>query len=137
MAVDKSQDGIGVSPAPNHARASVEYDALLTVDDSGMVCHCDGATELLFDYRCTELVGQHVSLVLPELKESELMRDGQVSPRLRFLAHIGHAFKVVARNGQVFPGDLILLKDFGNSWPARLRLIVRAAPVRTTDMQRV
>jgi hypothetical protein len=99
------------------------HHIVLALDDSGVIHGCERAGELL-NYGCSELIGQHVSLVLPELKDSELMRDGRPSPRLRFLARIGHRFHVVTRDGRHFLSDLFL-NCIGNADAASLRLIVR------------
>jgi len=98
--------------------------AALTLDERGMICDCDPAAEALFKCRRSELVWRHVSLLLPQLAEFELMPNGQANPRLRFLCHIGQRFQAVAQDGEHFASELFLnLLD--NIERGRLSLIVR------------
>ena len=98
--------------------------ALLAIDDDGAIHDCDEVTEALFGYRRGEIVGRHISVILPELKRSPLVQDGRPSPRLRFLCRIGHLFEGMTRSGRCFASELFL-NCLGHSGPARLRLIVR------------
>jgi hypothetical protein len=121
-----------LSVAPAGGRRSViaggarEDMAVLTLDDRGMICDCDRASETLFRYRRSELVWQHVSMLLPQLAGLELMSNGQPNPRLRFLCHIGRHFQAVTQDGEHFASELFLnvLDNMGRS---RLLLIVRPA----------
>jgi PAS domain S-box-containing protein len=99
--------------------------AVLAISDDGRIHDCDQAAEALFGYRPGELVGQHISVVLPELGKSPLVRDGKPCPQLRFLCRIGHLFQAETRSGRRFSADLFL-NSLGHSGPARVRLIVRA-----------
>jgi hypothetical protein len=65
-----------------------------------------------------------IRVLLPELKDAELMQDGQLSGRIRFLAGI-HGFETVTRDGRRFASDLFI-HALGND-AARLRLIMRPA----------
>jgi PAS domain-containing protein len=110
----------------NIAVGTGEDVASLTLDDRGMVCDCNGAVEELFKYRRSELVWRHVSMLLPQLAELELMQNGQPNPRMRFLCRIGHRFQAVAQDGGRFASELFLnLLD--NTGHSRLSLIVRPA----------
>jgi PAS domain-containing protein len=86
----------------------VSGEAVLVLDDAGIICGCDDAAEALLKYCRVELINRHVSLLLPELREGEFMRDGKLSPRIRFLCHIGHRFRVITKDGQCFFGELFL-----------------------------
>ena len=86
----------------------IHGEAVMVIDEEGTICGCDDAAQVLFKYCRHELVGQHVSLVLPELSEGELMRDGKPIPRLRLLCSIGHEFRVLTRDGQWLRGEVFL-----------------------------
>lgn len=98
--------------------------ATLLLDQRGMIRGCNGASENLFGYRRSEVVWQHVSMLLPQLADTDLVCDGQLNPRLLFLCRIGGYFKAQKHNGQSFASDLFLL-DLSNSDSSDLRLIVR------------
>jgi hemerythrin-like metal-binding protein/PAS domain S-box-containing protein len=42
------------------------FDAVITIDDSGLIHSCNRATVLMFGYAAEELVGKNVSLLMPE-----------------------------------------------------------------------
>jgi len=100
--------------------------AAMTLDARGMIRYCNRATESLFKYRHSELTWQHVSLLLPELADLELIRNGELNPRLRFLFYTGKHFHLIAKDGTRFDGDLFI-NVLDNTGGGRLSLIVRPA----------
>jgi hemerythrin-like metal-binding protein/PAS domain S-box-containing protein len=42
------------------------FDAVITIDDLGLIQSCNKATELMFGYAAKELVGKNVSLLMPD-----------------------------------------------------------------------
>lgn len=42
------------------------FDAVITIDDLGLIQSCNRATELMFGYASKELVGKNVSLLMPD-----------------------------------------------------------------------
>ena len=98
--------------------------AVLTLNDRGMICDCNRSGEALFRYRRSEMVWQHVSILLPQLADMELVQNGAPNSRLRYLSRIGHRFQAVARDGNCFASELFLnLLD--NNRSRRLLLIAR------------
>lgn len=116
------------------AAGAVDDIAALTLDERGMIRDCSRGAELLFRCRRSELVWRHVSVVLPQLAELELMPNGQPNPRLRFLCRIGRQIEAVTHDGERFASDLFfnVLDSTGQD---RLRLIVRPAEVMTSDCE--
>jgi hypothetical protein len=100
--------------------------AALRLNDRGLVCDCNSAAEALFKYRRGELAWRHVSMLLPQLAEMELMQNGLPNSRLRFLCRIGRRFQAVAQDGERFASELFL-NFFDNIGHGRLSLIVRPA----------
>lgn len=98
----------------------------LSVGEDGAICDCDEALEGLLQYRSGELTGQHVSVVLPELRKGEFIRDGKVNPPLLFLCHIGHRFRLMTRDHQCIYRQ-IFLNALHGSGCRRIRIIVRLA----------
>jgi len=98
--------------------------AVLTLDDRGMISDCNRACEALFRYRRSELVWQHVSMLMPQLAELDLMQNGQPNPRFCFLNRIGRNFQAVTQDGTLFDTELFL-NLLHNNGHYRLSLIVR------------
>lgn len=46
-------------------------DAIITIDRHGIIQHCNSATEYMFKYSSSELIGQNISLLMPEPHRSE------------------------------------------------------------------
>jgi PAS domain-containing protein len=101
-----------VAPYPTAMNACFAHEeqpneaAVLVLDDIGRIRDCDPACEAIFKWSRAELLWRHVSLLLPQLAEWELIRQGQIHPRLRFLTHIGHPFRVKAHDGEEFASEL-------------------------------
>ena len=96
----------------------------LLLDQRGMIRGCNGASANLFGYRRSEIVWQHISLLLPQLADTNLVCDGELNPRLLFLCRIGGYFKAQRQNGQSFASDLFLM-NLSNPGSSDLRMIVR------------
>jgi PAS domain-containing protein len=124
--------GNAAPPGPGHPAPLPADDAVLALDGDGMVRDCNQASEALFKYPRGRLLGQHVSMVLPELKESKVLRDGRPNPRLHFLSHIGRAFLVVACDGHTFSGHLFM-NCTGAPDTAGLQLTVRRVATGVED----
>ncbi len=87
-------------------RAEWQEPPALTLDERGMICDCSRAGEKLFGYGRKDIVWQHVSKLLPELSDIELLKGGQFNPQLGFLCHCGHHFRATNRLGNVFLSEL-------------------------------
>jgi PAS domain S-box-containing protein len=113
--------------AAAHAANTWREPPALTLDARGVIVDCSERGEALFGYSRTELACRHVSEVLPQLSEWELLRDGEPNAHFSFLCHIGHAFQVRPRNGATFLSalSLVCLRDAGETV---LRLI--ASPLQ-------
>jgi PAS domain-containing protein len=96
----------------------------LTLDRYGMIRDCNLAGETLFKYSREEILGRHVSVLLPQLISLPPMHNGQPNAHLRFLCRIGRRFQAVDRDGAHFASELFLnlLDDKGYG---RLSLLVR------------
>lgn len=108
------------------AAVPAEDMAALMLNDRGMIRDCNRLGEALFRYRRSELVWRHVSMLLPQLTELDLLQNGQPNPRLRFLCRIGRQFLAVTRDGEQFASTLFL-NLLGSMGQPGLSLIVRPA----------
>ena len=119
-----SLDGRRIDPASSVDER--EDLAALAVDALGVIRYCNRATAALFKYRFDQLLGQHVSMLLPQLADLQLLQDGQPNARIRFLCRVGHHFEGVAQDGERFTSELFLSVLHGLE-SDRLSLIVRPA----------
>lgn len=55
--------------------------AVLTLDDQGMIRDCSRACEQVFGYPPEELAGRHVSMLLPQLPDTDLVQEGRINAR--------------------------------------------------------
>ena len=118
---------INVNSQPGIVTAHPIKDlATMSLDARGMIRDCNRASESLFEYRRSELVWRHVSILLPQLEELELMQNGQPNPRLRFLCRTGRHFQAVTQNGVHFASELFF-NFLNSSQHGGLSLIVRPA----------
>ncbi len=109
-----------ITPVPRVA----EGEPVLMLDAKGIVQDCSAEGESLFGYRRSELVSQHVSVVLPQLAGMDLIEDGCLNAHLMFHSRIGGYFHVLNRLGDRVAVDLFV-NDLGRQGVHRLRLIVR------------
>ncbi len=98
--------------------------AVLSLDERGMICDCSAAVAEVSGYLPGELLGRHVSFLLPGLPESILVEGGQINPRISFLCHCEHLFHIKDSNGRMLPSQLHLFElNNPNGSPFRMILL--------------
>lgn len=80
----------------------------LTLTPQGVICDCVVPYGSWLGYRRSEIVWRHISALLPDLAEIEIMCGEELNPRLRFLSHIGHLFRLVDSDGKPCRGELFI-----------------------------
>ena len=101
--------------------------ATLTLHSNGMVRTCNQAGGELLGFSVREIIGQHITQLLPQLKKFELVQDKLVNPYLRFLSRIGYHFEVVSKSGVCFSSE-VFFNDIEYLGRHYLRVIIR--PIR-------
>jgi PAS domain S-box-containing protein len=81
----------------------------LILDENGMIRDCSHTSEELFGYKLRELISLHVSKLLPQLSEFDLIQNGQFNPRFVYLCHCGHLFTAQKSEGGTFLSELCLV----------------------------
>lgn len=82
--------------------------AVIALNDTGEIHDCSHGCEEIFGYPANELAGRHVSTLLPQLGDTELVLDDRVHPRLAFLCHCAAPFEARHRNGTRFDSELFI-----------------------------
>lgn len=82
--------------------ASEENDEnrlVLTLHYNGMITECNKAGGKLLGCLPSELIWQHISRLLPQLKNVALMEGPNLNPYLHFLSRVGYKFEVISLKG--------------------------------------
>ena len=107
-ALRESEARARTSEAHAHAVLDTTVDGILTIDDRGRVQSFNPAAERIFGYRAAEVVGQNVSVLMPEPYRGH--HDGYVRAYLetgrRRIIGIGREVVGRRRDGSTFPMDL-------------------------------
>jgi PAS domain-containing protein len=88
--------------AAKHVAASEETDEnrlVLTLHYNGMITECNKAGGKLLGCLPSELIWQHISRLLPQLKNVALMEGANLNPYLHFLSRVGYKFEVISLRG--------------------------------------
>ena len=72
---------------------------VLTLNYSGMISDCNKAGGRLLGCLPSELIWQHISRLLPQLKNIALMQGQNLNPYLHFLSRVGYKFDVISLKG--------------------------------------
>ena len=78
---------------------SDENRLVLTLHYNGMITECNKAGGKLLGCLPSELIWQHVSRLLPQLKNVALMEGSNLNPYLHFLSRVGYKFEVISLRG--------------------------------------
>ncbi len=97
--------------------------AALTLDEEGNILDCNFAAETLFGYESSELLSRHISLLFPQFGDSSLLDGGKLNPKISFMCHCGHLFRVRDSMSRPLVGELHIV-ELGNSGMRTFRVIV-------------
>ena len=106
----RSEQALRESEARLRAIVTTAADAIITIDDQGLIESCNPATERMFDYPASMIIGQNVKMLIPSTAFGT-GRDGlNRSPSTE--EHPVHTLRreVIGRrkNGSTFPIELAL-----------------------------
>ncbi len=104
---------------------AIRYDPpALSLDERGMILDCSKSFEQQFGFRRIDLVWQHVSRLLPQLKNVDLIQAGQINRMLNFLCHCGQLFEAQTQQGESLTARLSFV-HIDNQERRSLKLIVQ------------
>jgi hypothetical protein len=107
----------------NHPVFQEDERAVLTLDVNGLIRSCNKAAARLMECPISLLVWQHVSNILPQLADVQLILDGHINPRLRFLSRVGHRFELAMPGGR-YMSSRIFFNELESSGRHNVRLII-------------
>lgn len=82
--------------------------AVIALDDLGVIQNCNAMCEPMFGYRQDELPGRHISILLPQLQDTEVVQGERVNSHLAFLCHSGIPFNAQRLDGRQFTIELFI-----------------------------
>jgi len=109
-ASDSPEDRDTVNSALLDAILNTAIDAIVTIDDRGMILHANRAVEKLFGHRPSELIGCNVSKLMPEPDHSrhdEYLRQYSKTGK-RNIIGIGRQVLGLRVDGSLIPIDLAI-----------------------------
>lgn len=111
------------SKAPIAGDERDETRLVLTLHFNGMITECNKAGGRLLGCLPSELVWQHISRLLPQLKNIALMEGANLNPYLHFLSRVGYKFDVISHTGVRFMARVFFC-EIGTMGHRFLRVIV-------------
>ncbi|MDD5058689.1 MAG: PAS domain-containing protein [Sideroxydans sp.] len=107
------------------AQLLIRYDPpALSLDERGMILDCSKSFEQQFGFRRIDLVWKHVSRLLPQLKDVDLIQEGKINRLLNFLCHCGLLFQAQTPQGDYLTARLSIV-HIETQGRRSLRLIVQ------------
>jgi PAS domain S-box-containing protein len=95
-------------------------DAIVITDDDGTITSVDPATEQMFGYTASELIGRRASLLLPRARRREfLLRLGAFSQT--HLLGYRHELTAQRKDGVTFPAEIVVNAIVGDGYAAVIR----------------
>lgn len=105
---ERVEQSLRESEALTRAILDTAVDAVITIDDRGMIGSLNRAAEKLFGYKQEELLGRNVKILMPEPYSGE--HDGYLSRYIRtgvpHIIGIGREAMGKRKDGSLFPLDL-------------------------------
>lgn len=122
--VTRQRAPLSEGPAQDSPQRAGKEPASLAIDHEGVIGDCSDNTAALFGFHRGELLGRPISLLFPQLVGIEWLEKGQPNHRVSYLAHIGHCFAALTRDGRQFASKLFV-NELSNGTFSGVLLLVR------------
>jgi len=107
--------------------SSEAQTAVLILNENGFICGCNNAAAELLEGSCHKIAGQHISTIVPQFLQAELLQEGKINPNMRYLSHIGYPFSLRSSNENTIDCNLFF-NEINANGKLSFRLILR--PIR-------
>lgn len=97
---------------------------MLSLDDHGIIQECNISVEKLLGYPRRELVWQHISCLIPQIAEIDLVLQDELNPLLTYICHCDHVFEAIDKHGDIIRCNLNFF-SIRQEGTTTLRLILR------------
>jgi two-component system sensor kinase FixL len=102
------------SEARMRAIVDTAVDAIITIDEKGLIERVNPRTEQLFGYESAEIIGKNISMLMPapyrEMHDGYLARYGQTGEKK--IIGIGREVVGLRKDGSTFPMDLAVAEMY-------------------------
>ncbi len=127
----QAEEALRESQGRNQAILDAAVDAIITIDERGIVESANPAVERLFGYPPSAVIGQNISMLMPSPRRER--HDGYIARYLRTgearAMGLGRELEGLRRDGTVFPLELALSEIRGGD-KRRFTGIVRDITIR-------
>ena len=90
-------------------------DSIITFDPEGLILSCNAATERMFGYRCEDLIGRNVSMLIPAwFSEFGDGSPADATSRLMRLIGLWRELNGRRRQGDLFPVEIAVSESFSS-----------------------
>jgi PAS domain S-box-containing protein len=111
----RMEESLRISAATLRAVVSTAVDAIITIDERGLIDSVNPAAEKMFGYGATEMIGRNVRMLMPPPYRDE--HDGYLArylqTREKRIINIGREVQGRRKDGLTFPVDLAV-SEFHN-----------------------
>ena len=121
---------IKISSHSNQQKLTNDYltelnnNPVLLLDDQGFIQEYSQSVESQFGYHRSQLLRQHISCLIPQLSEIDLILEGHLNPLLNYICHCDHIFEALNSRSDIIICNLGFVRIEYNA-RRFLRLIVR------------
>lgn len=138
----RAEDLLRQSEQFNQSLFEYAPDAIVVIDQAGLMAHLNAAVESMFGYGRQELLGKSLEILIPERfrkRHAQHRRGYMAEPRIRSMG-VGLDLRGRRKDGSEFPLDIMLSPLGGDKVIAIVRDITdrkRAEEQTQTDLQRI
>ena len=132
-----AQDKAALEASSQHTQTILNdiADGIITISKDGIIQSFNHAAETIFGYRAKQIIGNNVSMLMPEPHKSQ--HDAYINSHLKTgkknILGIGREVSGLRRNGDEFPMDLMVSRVFQQGEPLFIGIVRDITEKRRVD----